>query len=232
MKKYISTLLGLCALMVLATSCDKDTEGLTGTTYYPVFELQGSPNVVITAGTPYEDAGATATIGGKDVSDQIEVTTKLDFANPKPGYYSIVYSIVNSDGIPGSATRYVIVATAGDKASGFYTVQPNSFRNTGTVTYFGGYPVIIYGDGSGVYKVSDLLGGWYQYRAGYGALYALTAEISIAADGKISLVDSFLEGWADGADEMASGMFDADTKSVKWDVMYAGMLFSVTATQQ
>lgn len=43
MKKYISTLLGLCALMVLATSCDKDTEGLTGTTYYPVFELQGSP---------------------------------------------------------------------------------------------------------------------------------------------------------------------------------------------
>ena len=70
MKKYISALLGACMMMAFATSCSKDTEGLTGITYYPVFELQGNDNIVITAGVPYSDAGATAVMEGKDVTDQ------------------------------------------------------------------------------------------------------------------------------------------------------------------
>ena len=231
MKKYISTLLGACALMALATSCGKDTEGMTGIAYYPVFELQGNPQVVIAAGTAYNDPGAVATIGGRDVSDEIKVSTQLDFADPKPGYYTIVYSVVNSDGFAGTTSRDVIVASVGDEASGFYTVQPDSYRDYGSVTYFGGYPMIVYGDGSGIYKVSDLLGGWYQYRAGYGVNYALSGEISIAADGAVSLTDSFLPGWADGAEEMENGRFDSQTGTLSWDVMYAGMHFSLVASR-
>ena len=231
MKKYISALLGACMMMAFATSCSKDTEGLTGITYYPVFELQGNDNIVITAGVPYSDAGATAVMEGKDVTDQIKISTRLDFTDPKPGYYTIDYLIINADGIPGSISRSVVVSAPGDKASGFYTVMPDSFRNTGSITYFGGFPLVVYGDGSGVYHVSDLLGGWYQYRAGYGVKDALTGQISIDADGNISLISSFLEGWGDSADEMANGSFDAETGTLKWEVTYAGMLFSVVAAR-
>ena len=84
---------------------------------------------MIAAGTAYNDPGAVATIGGRDVSDEIKVSTQLDFADPKPGYYTIVYSVVNSDGFAGTTSRDVIVASVGDEASGFYTVQPDSYRD-------------------------------------------------------------------------------------------------------
>lgn len=231
MKKYISSVLVGAALIVLSASCSKDTEGMTGITYYPVLELKGNPTEIITSGHSYADPGATATLNGEDVTDQIKVTTSLDFNDPKPGYYTIGYSVVNTDGFASSATRYVLVTDPNEPATGFYTVNSDSYRDYKGTVYFGGYEILIYGDGHGNYSVSDLLGGWYEFRAGYGSSYALTGDVTITADGTVSLVSSFLEGWGDGADEMTEGKFDAATKTIQWDVVYAGMPFHISATQ-
>lgn len=232
MKKHIS-LLALSLAMVTFTSCDKDTEGMTDITYYPVVELQGATYELVTAGQAYTDPGCTATLNGEDVTDQIQVTSSLDFSNPTPGYYAISYSVTNADGFSAGVTRYVLVTDPDEPASGFYTVNPDSFRDYNGITNYGGYPLRVVGDGNGNYEISDLLGGWYDYRAGYGSAYALVGNVTIDADGNITLVDSFLSGWGDSAESLADGKFDAAAGTITWKVEYTDypFFFTVNATK-
>ncbi|WP_300506127.1 BT_2262 family domain-containing protein [uncultured Duncaniella sp.] len=232
MKRYIS-LLAVSLAMVTFTSCDKDTEGLTDITYYPVVELEGPVYELVTAGQAFTDPGCTATLDGVDVTDQIQVTTALNFSNPAPGYYPIVYSVTNADGFSASATRYVLVADPDEPASGFYTVSTDSYRDYNGITYFGGYPLTVVGDGNGNYEISDLLGGWYEYRAGYGSAYALQGDVKIDADGVLTLVDSYLIGWGDSANGITDGKFDASAGTITWNVSYTDYPFNfiVNATK-
>lgn len=232
MKKYIS-ILAVSLAMVSLTSCDKDTEGLTDITYYPVLEMDGPVYDKATAGQPFNDPGCTATLNGEDVSAQIEVISSLNFSSPTPGYYSIVYSVTNSDGFSASATRYVLVSDPNDPASGYYTVNTDSYRDYNGIVYFGGYPMRVVGDGTGKYEISDLLGGWYEYRAGYGSAYALQGTVTIDADGNISLIKSYLAGWGDSANGITDGKFDAASGIITWNVSYTDYPFNfiVNATK-
>lgn len=229
MKKYCS-IIGVALAALAITSCSKDTEGVTGITYYPVIELDGPIYDQAPAGHAYVDPGYSASLNGEDYTQNVKVTSALDFADPKPGYYSISYSAVNSDGFSATATRYVLVAEADDKASGYYSTDPTSFRvASGNTVYYGdSYFVYVAGNGDGTYEVSDLLAGWYEYRAGYGSSYALGGELAIADDGTVSLVDSYLPGWGDSADDLTDGSFDAATGTISYLVQYAGMEFHVT----
>lgn len=229
MKNYISIMAIVLATTAMV-SCDKDTEGLTQITYYPVFTMDGPTDYVAEAGVPYVDPGCTATLDGEDVTNGIVVKTSMDMQNPKPGFYTIDYSYVNADGIENSVSRNVIVATRDDKASGFYTVNTDSYRDYNGMTYFGGYQMLVIGDGNGNYHISDMLGGWYQYRAGYGSDYALTGDITIGTDGDITLVDSFINGWGDSADSLEDGKYDAATGTISWIVTYVNMPFHISAT--
>lgn len=217
------------ALLTLS-SCDKDTEGVTGITYYPVIELDGPVYDTAVAGTPFQDPGYSASLNGEDYTSNVNVTTDLNFGNPEPGYYSIVYSATNSDGFSASATRYVIVSEANDKASGYYTVDKESYRDYNGATYYGGYQVVIYDNGDGTYHISDLLAGWYEYRAGYGSNYALEGDISIDAEGNITLLGSYLYGWGDSAESLTDGRFDAETGTIKYIVEYTTYPFFFNVT--
>ncbi|MBO5456639.1 MAG: DUF5012 domain-containing protein [Muribaculaceae bacterium] len=232
MKKYIS-ILTVSLAMVSLTSCDKDTEGLTDITYYPVLEMAGPVYDQAVAGQPFADPGCTATLNGEDVTDQIEVISSLNFSSPTPGYYPVVYSVTNADGFSATATRYVLVSDANDPVSGYYTVNTDSYRDYNGIVYFGGYPLRVVGDGTGKYAISDLLGGWYEYRAGYGTSYALKGNVSIDADGNITLIDSFLQGWGDSANGITDGKFDAATNTITWIVSYTDypFLFKVNASK-
>lgn len=232
MKKYIS-ILALAMLSTVAfTSCDKDTEGFTSITYYPVLTMEGPVYDMATAGQPYSDPGCTAILNGEDVTGEIAVVTSMNLQSPEPGYYPINYKVVNADGFSASATRYVLVSDANDKASGYYTVNNDSYRDYNGTIYYGGYMLRVVGDGNGNYEISDLLGGWYDYRAGYGSAYALVGNVTIDADGNIELVDSFLEGWGDSANSLSDGKFDASTGKISWSVSYTDypFIFVVNAT--
>lgn len=224
MKKYISTIAAGLAIVALA-SCSKDTEGVTGITYYPVIELEGPIYDKATAGTPFVDPGYSSSLNGEDYTSNVVVTTKMDLSNPKPGYYSIVYSATNSDGFSASATRYVLVSDADDPVSGYYTVNGGSYRDYNGITYYGGYQEVIYGNGDGTYQISDLLAGWYEYRAGYGSAYALTGELKADADNNITLESSFLSGWGDSAGAFNDGKYDAATGTLSYVVEYTDYPF-------
>ena len=217
------------ALVALA-SCSKDTEGLTGITYYPVLELDGPIYDTAVAGTPFVEPGYTATLNGEDYTSNVVLSTKMDLNNPKPGYYSITYSATNSDGFSASAVRYVLVSDSNDPVSGYYTTNTDSFRDYNGIVYYGGYSEVIYANGDGTYHISDLLAGWYEYRAGYGSSYALGGEISVDENGKVELISSYLSGWGDSANGLTDGFYDASTGTLKYVVSYTDypFLFNVT----
>ena len=90
------------------TSCgDKDSEGLSRFTYYPVLELKGGSSVVVEKGSTFQDPGFDATLNGEDVSSQVTINSNVNTS--KSGVYSVVYSLINSDGIAANAKRKVVV---------------------------------------------------------------------------------------------------------------------------
>lgn len=229
MKNHISAMAAGLAMLSLA-SCSKDTEGLTGITYYPVIEMEGPVYDQIETGVAYEDPGYSAMLNGEDYTSEVEVITDLDFSNPQPGFYTILYSAVNADGFTTTCTRYVLVTDADDPVSGYYTVSEDSYRDYNGITYYGGFQEVIYGNGDGTYHVSDLLAGWYEFRAGYGSSYAMQGEIEVADDGTVTLLDSYVPGWRDEANYLEDGTFDEATGTLKYVVSYTDypFLFNVT----
>lgn len=221
------------ALGLLATACSEDTEGLTGVTYYAVIELDGPEYMTAPAGTPFVDPGYSATMQGEDITSQVKVTTNMDLQDPKLGYYSIAYSAVNPDGFSAAKQRYVLVADADDKASGYYTTTEATNLNGSNFFGVNACSILVYGTGKGTYIISDLLGGFYAQVRGYGDAYALKGEVEIAADGTITLVDSYLQGWGDSANALTDGKFDAATETMSWTCDYTeyNYLFNVTITK-
>ena len=231
MKKSIICLVALFALALGFTSCEKESAGLTSITYFAEIVLEGDATMVVDKGSEFVDPGFTATMKGEDVTDKVEVNSNVDTSTS--GVYSVVYSIVNADGFPASATRTVIVLDLSSAIEGFWACSPASHRtntNTGAdVAYGASFEILIIDNGDGTYFVDDLLAGWYAQRAGYGDSYAMQATISIADDGAITLKSSYVPGWGDSADALsADSKYDAGAKTITYTVTYAGYLdFSV-----
>lgn len=231
MKKSIICLVALFALALGFTSCEKESAGLTSITYFAEIVLEGDATMVVDKGSEFVDPGFTATMKGEDVTDKVEVNSNVDTSTS--GVYSVVYSIVNADGFPASATRTVIVLDLSSAIEGFWACSPASHRtNTDTgddVAYGASFEILIIDNGDGTYFVDDLLAGWYAQRAGYGDSYAMQAIISIADDGTITLKSSYVPGWGDAADALsADAKYDAGAKTITYTVTYAGYLdFSV-----
>lgn len=224
----------LAVVMFGLSSCDKESEGLTSITYFPVITLEGDSYMVVEKGSEFVDPGFKADLNGEDVSSEVKVTSYVDTS--ASGVYSIIYQVYNKDGFVATASRTVVVLNLSDPIEGFYTTDPDCYRinAAGTKTIYGNsYELLIIGNADGTYFVEDLLGGYYSQRAGYGENYNLGGNIAIDAAGKVSAVDSFLPGWADGLDEdLIDGTYDAATGTLSWNAPYAGMNFYVTMTKE
>jgi hypothetical protein len=95
-----------------------------GDTTAPVIEVTGNASVTVTFGTPYTDAGATAT---DDVDGS--VTARLTVTNPVDtavlGTYTITYQVSDSAGNVAQATRTVhVTAREGVGGGGGGTTHP------------------------------------------------------------------------------------------------------------
>ena len=75
--------------------------------------MNGESFVKVNVGGSFNDPGCVATMGGEDVTDQIQVNSNVDTS--KPGFYNVNYVVYNDDGFPASASRTVMV------------VDPNNF---------------------------------------------------------------------------------------------------------
>ncbi len=224
MKSKLIYLMLLCAGAFVMSSCDKDTEGKTWITYYPDITLEGDATVTVDKGSTFVDPGYEATMNGEDVTDQVVVVSNVNTANS--GVYTVTYSMTNSDGFSASATRTVIVLDPNNPIEGFYDTDPELSDRSGTA-YGSSWQIMLIGLGNNLYSVDDLLGGYYRDGRGYGDSYAMGGTILIADDGTISLVDSYIPGWGDGADDL-NGTYDAATGTITWVTEYVGYDFHVT----
>ncbi len=228
MKQNIFFAMMLALVSFALTSCgDKDSEGLSRFTYYPVLELQGETSLVVAKGSTFQDPGYTATLNGEDVSSQVTVNSNVNTA--KSGVYTVVYSIKNSDGITANAKRTVVVLDPNDPVEGFYLNKADSYRlrQGAQVAYGKAFEILLISNGDGSYDVDDLLGGWYCQRAGYGTNYAMQATIVINADGTVGCTSSYVPGWGDSLDDF-EGTYDAATGTFNIKAVYAEMDFVQT----
>lgn len=223
MKKSIICLVSLLGLALGFTSCEKPLSGeKTSITYYAEIVLKGDASMVVAKGSAFVDPGFTATMKGEDVTDKVTVESNVDTSTS--GIYSVVYSIVNADGFPASASRTVIVLDVTDPVEGIWKVDVSKsyriFNGSAPAAYKGAFEFLIIKRADGKYDVEDLMAGWYAQGAGYGDDYAMNGVVDIAGDGTITLVSSKVKGWGDSADDLKNGKFTAADNNIYYELYY------------
>lgn len=225
MKKNIIYAMLLALGVITLASCDKDTEGLSRITTYAVLEMNGESFVKVNVGGNFNDPGCVATMGGEDVTDQIQVNSNVDTS--KPGFYNVNYVVYNDDGFPASASRTVMV------------VDPNNFAGVylgesefGSRHYYNA-PINITKRADGTFLIDDLAGGFYCYGRypGYEPTYDfhLEAILQLNADNTIEVLAQGSWYWGDPMEDV-SGSYDPATGTIKL-VMDFGAPFYVTLTK-
>ena len=227
MKKIFYIL--MAALTLVAVSCEKTTEGLTGITYYPVITLNGDTEIIY-VGEDYVEPGYQAVMNGEDISEQVVVSDNIN--NAAPGIYSVTYTAVNELGFSASASRTVYVVAENDIANLYYGEMW-----TPSGAYLSGGVHEIVDNGDGTYTMDDIMGGyycWYTY-PGYDAMgYDFFAEFSFSvdADGVMTQVGNVGNWYFASQVELylIAGEYDAETGVVSFQSSYNGSTLQVVLT--
>lgn len=232
MKKIFFYGLALCLSAMSLTSCSSDEEHTdTRVTYYINLTINGDEVVYLDANSTYNDAGCKAEANGQDVSDKIIIDNPVDTKNIGP--YTVTYSAVNEDGFASQAYRYVYVGVpvTGSVATGSFRQTYNADGSPKAQVAWSGYDIDLLTDGNGKYWVEDLLGGYYEQRAGYGSSYSMKGYLQVNADNTVDLVGGGdVVGWGDAYDDFMNGKFDPATNTISYTVVYADMDFNVILT--
>ena len=232
MKKIFFYGLAHCLSAMTLSSCSKDEDHTdTRVTYYINLTINGDEVVYLDANSTYNDAGCKAEANGQDVSDKIIIDNPVDTKNIGP--YTVTYSAVNEDGFASQAYRYVYVGTpvVSAVANGSFRQTYNDDGSPKAQVAWSGYDIDLLTDGNGKYWVEDLLGGYYEQRAGYGSSYSMKGYLQVNADNTVDLVGGGnVVGWGDAYDDFMNGKFDPATNTISYTVVYADMDFNVILT--
>ena len=224
MKKILFYGFALCLSVMSLTSCSKDEQHTdTRVTNYINLTINGDEVVYVAANSVYTDAGCKAEAAGQDVSDRIQTINPVNTSEIGP--YVVTYKAVNEDGFASEAYRYVYV---GAPVTG--SVTTGSFRQTkdGAVVKWDGFDIDMLTDVNGLYWLEDLLGGYYEQRAGYGDRYSMKGYLQVNADNSVDMVGGGdVVGWQDSYDDFKNGKFDPATNTISYTVVYAAMDFNV-----
>ena len=245
MKKYIYTLLSVL-MVVFASSCRKQSEGVTDITNY--FQLYGAKAMYLGVGDEFVDPGYKELWGGGTVVVKVEDMTGMQVekvSTAEPGFFTITYSVVNEQGLPFSMKRmvYIYDSSVTETLGDFKVDGENSKYGNGTsyATYAAAYagqgrttndsPDITFKQVAGnIYSCSDLLGGWYTWIQGRGPMYEASygidffdmfGYVTLNADMTITLLSSSIKCWGDSLDYLINGVYDPDTKTLSYDWSYA-----------
>lgn len=221
MKKYLLSIVALSAFLL--GSCEKESEGLTRITYYPVLSVNGGP-AVIGIGGNYTDEGCSALLNGEDVTDKVEVTNNVD--NTKYGLYTVDYIIYNEDGFSASASRNVFV-TNGNNFDNIYLSESQYGSR-----HYTDLPIKVSKNADGTYTIQDILGGFYalgRYPQYIGTSYDFFADavITLNADNTISLVSVGSWYFSQYPITITTGTFDPATGTIDFLLDFDGDPFYV-----
>ncbi len=233
MKKIFLYSLILSLFCGVFTSCEEETEDISGITYYVTINLEGESTVYHEKGTPWVDPGYSATEGEDDVTANVVVT--VPDVNSL-GSYTLTYSAVNSDGYSGSVTRKVVVYSPGLSdvdISGTYTADVFRTRSDGGADVkFSGNEVVISKTGvDGLFYISDWIGGFYNVGYGYGEGYAFTGYLEMISETEFHHIES-VNPWGDPADEVINWNYNAAAGTFSYDFMWLSKYdFAVSMTK-
>lgn len=229
MKSKILFLLLLSGLAIAGLSGCKDvtTAGVTQITYYPDIVIKGDLITYVAAGSNYTDAGATATENGKAID--VKVSSNVDTSTP--GSYSVSYTATNVDGFSKTSKRSVIVydpKLSTVDLSGTYTA--NVARGS---KKYNGNPVTLTAvkipGVTGIYQISDWIGGFYAVGYNYGSNYAFKGLMQINGNNQVIEL-SMSNPWGDPFNSV-TGTYDPATGTISYSASWLTYVFVVSMTK-
>lgn len=224
MKNIIYSILACLPLFFVA--CDKSTEDISKVTNFASLELHGDKFIKLSVGETYIEPGYAASEGGEDITSKVVITGSVN--SSISDYYSIAYSIANTDGFSSSSTRTVLV------------VDPNNFAGAylgecevGTRHYYDS-PITIKDNKNGTFTINDIVGGlqFNGINAGFDPPYDLhlEADIKLEANNSITLVK--MGTWYMTAPvAFLNGSYTPETGTIKLELTYSGNPLHVTLTK-
>ena len=190
MKKILYSLI-VCAGVLTFAACDDSVEDNSRLTYLVDLQVEKA-TIEHQVNTEFTAPKFTATENGVDVSAKVTVKGLDKVNEDKIGIYPISYSVANSDGYLSTAkqTVYVVNAEADTDISGDYTIaiddrSPHCIgsyckKSDGTIEPFStAYPLTVTKVATGIFTISDMLGGWMNLKEGKGTDFALSANYSL-----------------------------------------------------
>jgi len=180
--RYIKYLTIVLLFIVAVSSCESDYEDNMGITSSVEWEYHGGNPIVLFKGTPYVEPGVDAfEIIGEDTTKlDVEILNEVNVDITHS--YKLVYKAVNSEGFEFYKTRKVNIVSF----TGYDVIElPVGTYDGIRVNRNAGGEVTITKLATGVYQISDLLGGYYDQYVGYGPEYAAPGILVVGEDGKV-----------------------------------------------
>ncbi len=235
MNKYIINLLPALALVVGLSACGDESFTDSKVTPIVLMDMAGDATIEVALGATYQDPGCTATYMGKDYTAKMEVDG-LDAVNTNaPGLYPINYSCTTPDGYTYEAQRVVAVCNpkVKYKAAGTFFTAAGTKRvdANGVEQTYAKSVVNVTQMASGLVKVDDLLGGYYQAMKTTGQPTAdavtIQALLLMAEDGTFQPYSVKANGTPVQLDAFSNATFNAKKGVFTWTLTYKGDTYNI-----
>ena len=235
MNKYIINLLPALALVVGLSACGDESFTDSKVTPIVLMDMAGDATIEVALGATYQDPGCTATYMGKDYTAKMEVDG-LDAVNTNaPGLYPINYSCTTPDGYTYEAQRVVAVCNpkVKYKAAGTFFTAAGTKRvdANGVEQTYAKSVVNVTQLASGLVKVDDLLGGYYQAMKATGQPTAdavtIQALLLMAEDGTFQPYSVKANGAPVQLGAFSNATFNAKKGVVTWTLTYKGDTYNI-----
>ena len=235
MNKYIINLLPALALVMGLSACGDESFTDSKVTPIVLMDMAGDATIEVALGATYQDPGCTATYMGKDYTAKMEVDG-LDAVNTNaPGLYPINYSCTTPDGYTYEAQRVVAVCNpkVTYKAAGTFFTAAGTKRvdANGVEQTYAKSVVNVTQLASGLVKVDDLLGGYYQAMKATGQPTAdavtIQALLLMAEDGTFQPYSVKANGAPVQLDAFSNATFNAKKGVFTWTVTYKGDTYNI-----
>jgi len=235
MNKYIINLLPALALVMGLSACGDESFTDSKVTPIVLMDMAGDATIEVALGATYQDPGCTATYMGKDYTAKMEVDG-LDAVNTNaPGLYPINYSCTTPDGYTYEAQRVVAVCNpkVKYKAAGTFFTAAGTKRvdANGVEQTYAKSVVNVTQLASGLVKVDDLLGGYYQAMKATGQPTAdavtIQALLLMAEDGTFQPYSVKANGAPVQLDAFSNATFNAKKGVFTWTLTYKGDTYNI-----
>ena len=255
MKTYHSLIIVLFVSSFFGCEKPHDSEGLSRTTFYPDFFLNGEktqqadvPLTFIQEGDTYTPLDVKAKEGDTEIgADRFTNSPAPRYFKgktvdtSKPDIYDVTYKAINVDGYSGTFEVPIFVYPSnGNMVNNIQGLYTSTIVRNGTSSpqYTDLEYVLIVKTGDNTYAFSDGIGGYYDFGRGYGVAYAAKNVIITANDistNNFSFTSKFGVGAFGGVANITSMTVDAPKKQIKfttvWKAGSTTYTFVVTLTQ-